>query len=109
MNLCPAYSDQLFKLFENLRETSRTQPSIISPAELTAAGAAPNGATTPQRLAVLAPALLRLAGKAAVLLVVSVLAGLLMPGDEDADRDRLLRDPGETRLGDGLVTWLGDT
>jgi hypothetical protein len=60
---------------------------------------------------VLAPALLRLAGKAAVLLVVSVLAGLLMP---DADRNRLLCDAGGTPeefltlcAVHGAVSWYG--
>jgi hypothetical protein len=93
----------LLALYEWLADLASTQPAILSQKELAAAittssstSRAPDGSNTPQQLAELAPALLRVAGKAAVLLVVSVLAGLLMP---DAEVDALLKDPGRMHAG----------
>lgn len=70
-------------------------PDVVNPDELRAAlqlSAAASSSADAQ-LVVLAPRLLRLVGKAAVLLVMSVLARLLMP--DDANRQRLLTDPGD--------------
>lgn len=76
-----------------LQNTSKTHPAIVSPSELAAAIASSNSNSTnaAQRWAALAPGLLQLAAKAAVMLVLSVLAGLLLPA---ADKAALLKDQG---------------
>lgn len=102
-------SSELQKVYGWLQCTSQQLPSILSPQQLAAAERKAESSSSSsstdrgidwrsaQCLASLAPELLHIVGKAAVLTVVSVLAELLMPLDsQQQQRQELLRDEGGT-------------